>query len=248
MSESANQSQPSNTNPKTPPEPPRDPGATPGEQRDAVKFQSKDIGIETAKPQDTFAKQRKEAEKQQRTTKKNRRIIIVAASIFGALLLIGLTIWLVLFLNREPEPAAPTGPSVVFSEGTRDDNLNELSNLATEAYDEQITINDDHSVNSTSNLEAAEEVFDSTAARPENEGHLNDIIFTRLLFYAGNGEYDRFLAYIDQVDPSQLSADEQAQLYNAASRVYGALGDTEKANEYIELNREALSGQQSYGG
>lgn len=248
MSESANQSQPSNTNPKTPPEPPRDPGATPGEQRDAVKFQSKDIGIETAKPQDTFAKQRKEAEKQRQTTKKNRRTIIIFASVFGALLLIGLTIWLVLFLSREPEPTNPTGPSVVFSEGTRDDNLNELTNLADEAYDVQVTPNEDGSMSISGNLSAAEEVFDASAALTENQQYLNDINLARALFYADIGENELFIQYLEQIDASLLSAAERAELYRDATVVYSELGNQVKRDEYFQLNREAREELPNYGG
>ena len=127
MSESANNSQSSNTTPKTPSQPPAEP----------VEFKSKDIGIETAKPQDTFAKQRKEAEKHQQKTRRTRKILIIVFSVIGGLALIGLIIWLVIWLVQlnQPVEEPPVDSPTVLVSGS-DEEILDLRDAAQDAYDD----------------------------------------------------------------------------------------------------------------
>ena len=230
MSESANNSQPSNTTPKTPPQPPAEP----------VEFKAKDIGIETAKPQDTFAKQRKEAEKHQQKTRQTRKILIIVFSVIGGLALIGLIVWLVIWLVQlnQPVEEPPVDSPTVLVSGS-DEEILDLRDAAQDAYDET---DDD--------LGAADAVFEEALQNDPDAQYANQIRLSQLMFYFANNQYDLVREHFDAIDPAALSLDQQSTYYNIGSIVYSASGDTERADEYLDLvyqlSLESGTGQGGY--
>ena len=198
MSESANNSQPSNTTPKTPSQPPAEP----------VEFKAKDIGIETAKPQDTFAKQRKEAEKRQQKTRQTRKILIIVFSVIGGLALIGLIIWLVIWLIQlnQPVEEPPVDSPTVLVSGS-DEEILDLRDAAQDAYDDT---DDD--------LGAADAVFEEALQNDPDAQYANQIRLSQLMFYFANNQYDLVREHFDAIDPAALSLDQQSTYYNRFRR------------------------------
>lgn len=224
MSDSANQAQPSNTTPKTPPSPPKGP--------DAVQFKSKDIGVETAKPQDIFAKQRKEAEKQKQAEKKTRKILIIVFSILGGLIVIGLLIWLIIWLvqiNQPTEEPPSDDPTVIISGS--DEEINNLVDAAQSAHDNQ---GDDQEAADA----AADAIFEEALQNDADAQFTNQILLSQLQFYFANNRYEDIRNMFDSIDPSVLTPNQQATYYNAG---YLAFYDTdpERAQEYMDLAYEA---------
>ena len=235
MSESANQSQPSNTTPKTPPNPPKGP--------DAVQFKSKDIGVETAKPQDIFAKQRKEAEKQKQAEKKTRKILIIVFSILGGLIVIGLLIWLIVWLVQINTTPAEDDPVVVdptiLTPGSTEE-LSNLSNAAQSAFEDAANNGGDAEA-------AADAIFESATQNDADAAYANQILLSKIMFYGVNGDYASVREIFDEVDPDQLPLDQQIIYYNVGSNAYQEGGDYARAEEYInlvyELSRAEGNGQ-----
>ena len=224
MSESANQSQLSNTTPKTPPHPPKEP--------DAVQFKSQDIGVETAKPQDVFAKQRKEAEKQKRTQKQTHKLLTIIFSILGALILIGLLIWLIVWLvqSNQPTEETPTASPTVIVSGS-DEEISNLADAAQSAHDSQ---GDDQAAADA----AADAIFEEALQNDTEAQFTNQILLSELQFYFANNRYEEIRNMFDSIDPNALTPNQQATYYNAG---YLAFYDTEpeRAQEYIDLAYDA---------
>ena len=94
-----------------------------------MQFKSQDIGVETAKPQDIFAKQREEAEKQKQTQKQTRKLLIIIFSILGALIIIGLLIWFIVWLVQSNQPTGETptaSPTVIVSGSDEEIGTNQI--------------------------------------------------------------------------------------------------------------------------
>lgn len=220
MSESAKQSQSPNITPKTP--------SGPSQAPEEVQFKSKDIGVETAKPQDIFAKQRKEAEKQKQAEKKTRKILIIIFSIIGGLVVIGLIIWLIIWLvqiNQQPDEQPISNPTILVSGS--DDEINNLTNAAQSAHDEQ---NDDQAAADA----AADAIFEEALQNEANAAYTSQIILSQIKFYFNNNRYDAAREIFNNLDPATLSANQQSDYYNIGYIIYYET-EPERAQEYIDL-------------
>lgn len=207
MSESANQSQPSNTTPKTPPNPPKGP--------DAVQFKSKDIGVETAKPQDIFAKQRKEAEKQKQAEKKTRKILIIVFSILGGLIVIGLLIWLIIWLISSHNAANDLTPG--------SDNATTIQEEAEEIYA------------GSNNLDDVTNYFNDRVNNAESDDEKADLTIIEMSVYNDKDAPQKVVDAAERVDASYMSDEQRGRFYGMLVNAYTNLGDEEKAYYYIDL-------------
>ena len=207
MSESANQSQPSNTTPKTPPNPPKGP--------DAVQFKSKDIGVETAKPQDIFAKQRKEAEKQKQAEKKTRKILIIVFSILGGLIVIGLLIWLIVWLINSHNAANDLTPG--------SDNATTIQEEAEEIYA------------GSNNLDDVTNYFNDRVNNAESDGEKADLTIIEMSVYNDKDAPQKVVDAAERVDASYMNDEQRGRFYGMLVNAYTNLGDEEKAYYYIDL-------------
>ena len=207
MSESANQSQPSNTTPKTPPNPPKGP--------DAVQFKSKDIGVETAKPQDIFAKQRKEAEKQKQAEKKTRKILIIVFSILGGLIVVGLLIWLIVWLINSHNAANDLTPG--------SDNATTIQEEAEEIYA------------GSNSLDDVTNYFDDRINSAESDDEKADLTIIEMSVYNDKDAPQKVVDAAERVDASYMSDEQRGRFYGMLVNAYTNLGDEEKAYYYIDL-------------
>lgn len=207
MSESANQSQPSNTTPKTPPNPPKGP--------DAVQFKSKDIGVETAKPQDIFAKQRKEAEKQKQAEKKTRKILIIVFSILGGLIVIGLLIWLIVWLISSHNAANDLTPG--------SDNATTIQEEAEEIYA------------GSNSLDDVTNYFNDRINSAESDDEKADLTIIEMSVYNNKDAPQKVVDAAERVDASYMSDEQRGRFYGMLVNAYTNLGDEEKAYYYIDL-------------
>lgn len=207
MSDSANQSQPSNTTPKTPPSPPKGP--------DAVQFKSKDIGVETAKPQDIFAKQRKEAEKQKQAEKKTRKILIIVFSILGGLIVIGLLIWLIVWLINSHNAANDLTPG--------SDNATTIQEEAEEIYA------------GSNNLDDVTNYFNDRVNNAESDGEKADLTIIEMSVYNDKDAPQKVVDAAERVDASYMNDEQRGRFYGMLVNAYTNLGDEEKAYYYIDL-------------
>ena len=207
MSESANQSQPSNTTPKTPPNPPKGP--------DAVQFKSKDIGVETAKPQDIFAKQRKEAEKQKQAEKKTRKILIIVFSILGGLIVIGSLIWLIVWLINSHNAANDLTPG--------SDNATTIQEEAEEIYA------------GSNSLDDVTNYFNDRINNAESDDEKADLTIIEMSVYNDKDAPQKVVDAAERVDASYMSDEQRGRFYGMLVNAYTNLGDEEKAYYYIDL-------------
>lgn len=207
MSESANQSQPSNTTPKTPPNPPKGP--------EAVQFKSKDIGVETAKPQDIFAKQRKEAEKQKQAEKKTRKILIIVFSIIGGLIVIGLLIWLIVWLINSHNAANDLTPG--------SDNATTIQEEAEEIYA------------GSNSLDDVTNYFNDRINNAESDDEKADLTIIEMSVYNDKDAPQKVVDAAERVDASYMSDEQRGRFYGMLVNAYTNLGDEEKAYYYIDL-------------
>ena len=207
MSESANQSQPSNTTPKTPPNPPKGP--------DAVQFKSKDIGVETAKPQDIFAKQRKEAEKQKQAEKKTRKILIIVFSILGGLIVIGLLIWLIVWLINSHNAANDLTPG--------SDNATTIQEEAEEIYA------------GSNSLDDVTNYFNDRINNAESDDEKADLTIIEMSVYNDKDAPQKVVDAAERVDASYMSDEQRGRFYGMLVNAYTNLGDEEAAYYYINL-------------
>lgn len=207
MSESANQSQPSNTTPKTPPNPPKGP--------DAVQFKSKDIGVETAKPQDIFAKQRKEAEKQKQAEKKTRKILIIVFSILGGLIVIGLLIWLIVWLINSHNATNDLTPG--------SDNATTIQEEAEEIYA------------GSNSLDDVTNYFNDRINNAESDDEKADLTIIEMSVYNDKDAPQKVVDAAERVDASYMSDEQRGRFYGMLVNAYTNLGDEEKAYYYIDL-------------
>ena len=207
MSESANQSQPSNTTPQTPPNPPKGP--------DTVQFKSKDIGVETAKPQDIFAKQRKEAEKQKQAEKKTRKILIIVFSILGGLIVVGLLIWLIVWLINSHNAANDLTPG--------SDNATTIQEEAEEIYA------------GSNSLDDVTNYFDDRINSAESDDEKADLTIIEMSVYNDKDAPQKVVDAAERVDASYMSDEQRGRFYGMLVNAYTNLGDEEKAYYYIDL-------------
>lgn len=216
--------------------------------KDTLKFESSVIGIKTTKRQDPFAEQNKRAAKQQKEDQKKRKIAAIVLSIVGGVVVVGLVIWLIVFLIQNFAPDESATGTVVFSSDTVTQDMTDLGNLANSAFGGEVTRNDEGEIVVNGNMDAADTVFDKTINFPQNQDFTNQINLSRIKFYQDNGRYDLVINYLEQIDPEKLSVSERASYYNIASITYHQLGDDEKSEEYLRLAQNAQVEMGEFGG
>ena len=207
--------------------------------KDTLKFESSVIGIKTAKRQDPFDEQNKRAAKQQKEDQKKRKIAAIVLSIVGGVVVVGLVIWLIVFLIQNFAPDESATGTVVFSSDTVTQDMTDLGNLANSAFGGEVTRNDEGEIVVNGNMDAADTVFDKTINLPQNQDFTNQINLSRIKFYQDNGRYDLVINYLEQINPSY---------YNIASITYHQLGDDEKSEEYLRLAQNAQVEMGEFGG
>ncbi len=210
--------------------------------QDKVEFKSSDIGIKTAKVEDSFEthKQKQAAQKQQE--KKQRKVFFIVLAVVLGVATLGLIIWLVIYLvdlATRPAPV-PETPVTTITTGSTEEIQN-LSNAASNAYQ---STESEEAAN-----QAAEEIFNTAFEEEANADFQNQVRLSQIIFYAQSDQYEKIRATVDSVDPAALTADQQATLYNLAAAAFRGNND-EKTQEYQDKAYEAAqaTGQGAGGG
>lgn len=211
------------------------------QQPKTVEFKSSDIGIKTAKVEDSFEKHKQKQAEQKQQEKKQRKVFFMVLAIVLGLAAVGLGIWLAVYLislANQPVPE-PEVPVTVITTGSTEE-IHNLANAATEALNQE---------NGEAGVEAAEEIFNTAFDDEANTDFQNQVRLSQIIFYAQNGEYEKIRAVIDSVDPAALPPDQRATLYNLGAMAYDGISD-ERVSEYQQKAYEAAveSGQGVGGG
>ena len=153
---------------------------------------------------------------------KSKKPLIIGAII---LLIIGLSFGIYFFLSKEKI----FRPSEDIEEG---DSLTPVEVLYIDEGEDEET--------------GLQSFVEEKITETKNEGDETESFRYKMMLLnikTSDGEYDAVLSELNSYNPETLSYEEQFMLYNTFSRVYEALDDTEKYNEYYNL---ALNAHENY--
>lgn len=216
---------------------------------DKLVFQS-NMQTASQKPTDYFAEQnQKQAEKKQKTSKIRKRIFLVG----GLVALIIIAVVTILVINHQQ-----SGPVVSDDAGAGDGTeisggnsqlagVQKLNEQVTEVFEPTYSADENGNIVVSGDLEAAEATFAAALANAANQQRIDTIYVAQIVFYSSLSDNQRVVGIAENVDPSKLNLSEKIKFYNLTYLAYAALGDTNQANRYYNLTREAASNTSGMG-
>ncbi len=204
-----------------------------------IAFHSAAIGTQTARPKDYFAEQNQETlTKKQAHSTRIRWLLIFSCGLVGVALVIGLIWWIIASITKT-EPVDPstsdTTQGMQFNDDTIDENMAELQEQVNSAFAATVIDDGEGTVEIAGDLTAAEKVFAEVLNNPENSSYTSQINLTKLIFYVDNGEYERAISIIPEINVDKLTGEQKVSYYNNLFIAYTSLGDTTTANDYLKL-------------
>ncbi len=122
-----------------------------------------------------------------------------------------------------------------FNDDTIDENMAELQEQVTSAFAATVIDDGEGTVEIAGDLAAAEKIFAEALNNPDNSSYISQINLTKLIFYVENGEYERAISIIPEINIDKLTGEQKVSYYNNLFIAYTSLGDTTTANDYLRL-------------
>ena len=181
-----------------------------------VKFQTSSIGKWQAKQDGFFAQQNRERQekktKQEASWRKARKFLFIGGGCLLGVAAIVVTVLLIIHF-KDDESAISIG------NGTSEDIQNFTDELESVYMSDGGTISDvNEAVNKTLNTSAGKR-------------HKNEVLFAQLLFFSDQYYYGGMIEVGEQINPDELTPQQQVDYYNAMSYAYLDNGDTDKGDE-----------------
>lgn len=212
---------------------------------DKLAFRS-DMATASQKPKDYFKEQNaKAAEKKQRRRKVLKRVLIIVVPII-TIIIVGIVVFVIIGNHKDSGIAIPESPDS--DGGAALDNVQDLSNLATEVYAPSYKVDENGNVVAEGDLEAVERTFAAALADQRNAERRDTIYLAQINFYASIEDNQKIVDLAGQVDPNKLNSSEKVRFYNLVYLAYTALGDKSQAEHYYRLMRSAAANVTGIGG
>lgn len=197
-----------------------------------LKFSASSIGKWQAKQDGFFAQQNRERQKKKSKKearwRKVRKYLIISGCALGAAAAISAIVLIIIhFVNYEP--------TISIGNGTSED----IQRYADEL--EEIYMSDGGTISEVN------EAVNKTLNTSEGQKYKNEVLLAQLLFFAGQYYYDGVIEAGEQVNPDELTLEQQLDYYGAVGYAYLKNGQKEKGNDYqfkaYELMSELGMGQ-----
>lgn len=213
--------------------------------KDTVQFTTA-MATKSGQPKDYFVEQnQKQAEKKAQYRKKLKFFLLL--SIIPCACLIALITILVIHSNNE-SATSPIAATIYFDDKTVNEDMIDLRNLATGAFNTVVVEESDGQVTINGDIDAANEVFNAALSVPQNDKYSSQINLSRIIFYLNNGRYDLVIKSLDNIDTESLTTAQRASYYNTVAMACYYIGDEEKSAEYTRLAQNAQAELGEFGG
>lgn len=185
-----------------------------------LNFSTENIGQWAAKQESPFAAQNRKTSEKKKARAKRTPIIILG--VIAGLLLVGGIITLIIVLVQSSGKVEP--PEIYGSSST-------------DIYDYQDALSQIYR-DSDENLDAVADAVDGTLSTEAGKANEAQVRIAEAYFYGENGDFQRAIDALGDVDPSQLSIEQQVMYYDTLYYSNTILGNDELADEYFQKSYE----------